>query len=354
MTRILKDYHPPGTAPGTLPARQAAGDTRVWLTQFDGKRFRSEELKELDALARLSSEGVAWIQIIGVGDSDKVRRVAEATGLHPLSVEDAVHRGQRPKIEEQNAHVFAVFQHPALAGEHIALTQISLFFHANVLVTVQTQGEDLLAGARERLEKSSGDVRTRGADFLFYMLMDFIVDSAFPVLEAFGDRLEKLEGEIARGPRRRDVMRQVHRTRHNLLLLRRALWPQRDIFAHLLRDGEQHFAAETRPYLRDLYDHAVQIIDVIETYRDIVTNLSDLYLSGLNLRLGDVMRTLTLISTLFMPLTFIAGVYGMNFDRERRWNMPELGWEYGYFFALGLMAVVAIGMFVFFRRKGWF
>lgn len=354
MTRILKDYHPPGTLPGTLPARQGAGATRVWLTQFDGEHFRSEELQALDALARLPADGVAWIQVIGVGDSDKVRRVAEATGLHPLSVEDAVHRGQRPKIEDQNAHVFAVFQHPALAGEHIALTQISLFFHANVLVTMQTQGDDLLAGARERLEKSGGDMRTRGADFLFYALMDFIVDSAFPVLEAFGDRLEKLEGEIAGRPGRRDVMRQVHRVRHNLLLLRRALWPQRDIFAHLLRDGEQHFAAETRPYLRDLYDHAVQIIDVIETYRDIVTNLSDLYLSGLNLRLGDVMRTLTVISTLFMPLTFIAGVYGMNFDRERRWNMPELGWEYGYFFALGLMAAVAIGMFVFFRRKGWF
>lgn len=353
MTRILKDYHPPGTLPGTLPARRAPGETRIRLTQFDGARFRSEALQTLDPLARLPSEGVVWLQIVGVGDSDQVQRVAEAAGLHPLAVEDAVHRGQRPKIEDQNSHVFAVFQHPALAGDQIALTQISLFFRANVLVTIQTQGDDLLADARERLEKSAGDIRKRGADFLFYTLMDFIVDSAFPVLEAFGDRLEKLEGEIAGRPGKRDVMRQVHRMRHNLLLLRRALWPQRDIFAHLLRDGEQHFAAETRPYLRDLYDHAVQVIDVIETYRDIVTNLSDLYLSGLNLRLGDVMRTLTVISTLFMPLTFIAGVYGMNFDRERPWNMPELGWEYGYLFALGLMAAVAIGLFAFFRRKGW-
>lgn len=355
MTRILKDYHPPGTLPGTLPARaRESGNTRVWLTQYDGDKFRSAELSDLSALARLPAKGICWIQVIGIGDIERVQAVAEATGLHPLAVEDAVHRGQRPKIEDQNSHVFAVFQHPAIAGEHIVLTQVSLFFHQNIVVTVQSHGDDLLAGARDRLEKGAGDIRAHGADYLLYVLMDFIVDSAFPVLEAFGDRLEKLEGEIAGRPGKRDVMRQVHRVRHSLLLLRRALWPQRDIFAHLLRDGEHHFAAETRPYLRDLYDHAVQIIDVIETYRDIVTNLSDLYLSGLNLRLGDVMRILTVISTIFMPLTFIAGVYGMNFDRAHPWNMPELGWQYGYFWALGLMVAVAIGMLIFFRRKGWF
>lgn len=358
MVRILKDYHPPGTLPGTLPSgARDGGNTRVWLTHYDGDRFHSEELSDLGdlgALARLPETGISWVQVVGIGDSERVQRVAEAAGLHPLAVEDAMHRGQRPKIEEHDSQVFAVFQHPAIAGEHIALTQISIFFRKNLLITVQSQGDDLLAVARERLEKGGGDIRAHGADYLFYVLMDFIVDGAFPVLEAFGDRLEKLESDIAGRPGKRDVMRQVHRTRHNLLLLRRALWPQRDIFAHLLRDGEQRFASETRPYLRDLYDHAVQIIDVIETYRDIVMNLSDLYLSGLNLRLGDVMRTLTVISTIFMPLTFIAGVYGMNFDRAHPWNMPELGWEYGYLWALGLMVTTAIVMFVFFRRKGWF
>lgn len=350
--RILKDYHPPGTLPGSLPEGREPGETRVLLTRYDGDVFTSEPLTDLAELDRLGT-GVAWVQIVGAGDVETIQRIADKLGLHPLTLEDALHRGQRPKIEEYEQHAFALFQHPTLENDHIDLTQIALFYNDNRVVSLQPRGTDVLASVRERLARNLGNIRSEAADYLVYAIMDFIVDSAFPVLEAYGERVEALENHIGLRPAERHSLRHIHRMRRNLLILRRALWPQRDIFAHLLRDDERRFSKNTRVYLRDLYDHAVQIIDVIETYRDIVANLSELYLSGLSLRMNDVMRTLTLISTVFMPLTFIVGLYGMNFDRSSPWNMPELGWKYGYLLVWGLIAVVAVAMVMFFYRKRW-
>ena len=353
--RLLEDYHQAGSLPGSLPQQALEGGaTRVAVLDYRGQRLDAREVRDIEALSQQrDSDSVTWVQISGLNDLALIKRIGDLFNLHPLAIEDAVHKGQRPKYEDYRDHGFAIFQFPVYEGEHIALRQVSIFFGAHFVVTFQPAGEDVLAPVRTRIEQAQGRIREQGVDYLVYTIMDLIVDNAFPVLEQFGDRLETLEDTVAAKPGHRHNIEHIHSLRNDLLHLRRAFWPQRDIFAQLLRDGEGRFSEETRVYLRDLYDHGVQILDVVESYRDMVASLSDLYLSGLSLRLNDVMRTLTLISTIFMPLTFIAGVYGMNFDRSSPFNMPELGWRYGYPVALAVMVVVAIAMLIFFKRKRW-
>ncbi len=352
---FYKDYHIPGRLPGTLPPEAGdAGATQALLLDYKNQHLEQRERPDWDHLAACrDSDSVTWVQVIGLSDLALIKRIGETFKLHPLAVEDAVHIGQRPKIEEYEAHGFAIFQSPRFDGDRIDLTQVALFFNDRFVVTLQESGPDVLAPVRTRIEQAQGTIRNQGTDYLVYTMMDVIVDAAFPVLEEFGDRLEVLEDAVALRPGQSGSIDRIHRLRHSLLQLRRAFWPQRDIFAHLLRDGERRFTTETRVYLRDLYDHGVQMLDIVESYRDMVASLSDLYLSGLSLRLNDVMRTLTVISVLFMPLTFIVGVYGMNFDRSSPWNMPELGWRYGYLAVWGLMIGLVVGMLLFFRRKRW-
>jgi magnesium transporter len=207
---------------------------------------------------------------------------------------------------------------------------------------------------RERVIQGSGHIRERGADYLAYAIMDLLIDSAFPLLEKLGEKLAALEDRIVRRPGASENIRNIHQMRRDLLRLQRVFWPQRDLFARLLRECEDRFEPSTRTYLRDLHDHAVQVLDIVESYREMAASLLDLHFSGLSVRLNDIMRVLAVISTLFMPLTFVVGIYGMNFDRSSPWNMPELGWEYGYPVLWGLMLAMVAGMILFFRRKGWF
>jgi magnesium transporter len=290
--------------------------------------------------------------LAGLGNIDLIRRVGELFQLHPLALEDALHRGQRPKAEDYAQHGFVVLQHPAVDPEdrRVRMTQIALFFADPFVVTLQADGGDVLAPLRERLAQPAA--RSLTADYLAYTIMDFVVDSAFPVLEAFGDQVETLEERATRARRPEDIQ-DLHRLRRDLLHLRRVFWPQREVMAHIMREGELRFAADTRLYLRDLYDHAVQVLDVVESYREMVVSLVDLDLSRLSIRLNEVIRVLTVISTVFMPLSFIASVYGMNFDRRSPWNMPELGWQYGYLAVWALMIGVTVAMILFFRRKKW-
>ena len=234
------------------------------------------------------------------------------------------------------------------------MLQVALFLSKNLVITFQANGPDILSPVRERVIHGSGHIRERGADYLAYAIMDLLVDSAFPLLEKLGERLAALEDRIVNRPGARENIRNIHQLRRDLLRLQRVFWPQRDLFARLLRECEDWFEPSTRTYLRDLHDHAVQLLDIVEGYREMAASLLDLHFSGLSARLNDIMRVLAIISTLFMPLTFIVGVYGMNFDRGSPWNMPELGWEYGYPVLWGLMLAMVAGMILFFRRKGWF
>lgn len=353
MTSLLKAYQPPGTSPGTLTAAGSEhGQPQIFLLQQRQHRWEQREVQDPRTLKADGAHMPVWVHVLGLGDAATVQAVGEAFGLHVLALEDALHPGQRPKVEDYAPHTFAVFQCPVLVEGELRLVQLALFFTAGFVVTFQSHGPDILAPVRARLVEGRMGAQ-QGMEYLVYLIMDIVVDNAFPVLERLGERLSTLEERIVAGSRRQANVDVIHRLRRDLLRLHRVFWPQRDIFAHFLRDESQRFAPAMRVYLRDLHDHAVQVLDVVDGYREMAASLLDLHFSSLTMRLSEVMRVLTMISTVFMPLTFIAGVYGMNFDRSSPWNMPELGWEYGYPAVLGLMLLLAGGMLLFFRRRGW-
>jgi magnesium transporter len=290
--------------------------------------------------------------VVGVGDAETVRRIGEIFALHRLALEDCINVHQRPKVEEYEDHRFIVSR-MAMIREGPDTEQISLFLGRNFVITFQEQPGDCFGPVRERLRAARGRIRAAGADYLAYALLDAIVDSYFPVLESYGERIEDLEDDVLLRPDNRTVA-QIFELKRDLLALRRAAWPQREAINTLIREPSPLIDDETRIFLRDCYDHAVHVLDIVETHREQAASLTDVYLSSMSNRLNEVMKVLTIIATIFIPLSFIASVYGMNFDTERSpWNMPELEWYFGYPFALGLMALTAAGLLLFFRRKGW-
>jgi magnesium transporter len=283
----------------------------------------------------------------GLGDADTVRKIGETFGLHPLALEDVINVHQRPKVEPYEKYLFIVMQ-MLLAGEKLDTEQLSLFLGGNFVLTFQEQpGGDCFAPIRDRIRKNHGTMRAAGPDYLAYSLLDAVVDYYFPVLERSGERLETVEQEVVTQPGRETVAR-IHEIKRDLLLLRRAVWPMREALNSLLREDTPFITRETRTYLRDCYDHSVRIIDILETDRETAFGLLETYLSSVSNRMNEVIKVLTIIATIFMPLTFIAGVYGMNFT-----HLPELNWPWGYPLVLGLMAVIAAGMLLYFRRRRW-
>jgi magnesium transporter len=233
--------------------------------------------------------------------------------------------------------------------------QVSFILGRHYLLTVQEEPEhDSFSFVRERIRSNKGLIRKQGADYLAYALLDSIIDGFFPVLEAYGERLEDLENEVVEKPTRK-TLEKIHTLKRELLTLRRSIWPQRDAINLLIRDSNNLISAEVRVYLRDCYDHAVQVIDMVETYRELASSLMDVYLSSVSNRMNEIMKTLTVISAIFIPLTFVAGIYGMNFNTEMSpWNMPELNWYWGYPACLALMVAIAGVLVFFFWRRGWF
>ena len=343
---------PLGAPPGTLVADPGAAPPVIRLMAYDGETFIERAEVPPDALASLCGlHPVTWIDVEGLADLDLIRRLGALFDLHGLELEDVVNVDQRPKFEEHKDHLFIVAR-TSQAGPRVETEQISMFLGSNYLLTFQNRPGDDFEPVRERIRKARGRLREMGPDYLAYALLDIATDAWFPVLEALGERIEALEDEALERPEPTLAPR-VHALKRDLMTVRRAIWPQREML-HALQREELPFVSErTRLYLRDCYDHAVQLIDMTETFREIAADLLDIYLSSVNARTNETMRVLTVIATLFMPLTFIAGVYGMNFDRASPWNMPELGWRYGYFFSLTLMGATAAGLLYWFRRKGW-
>jgi len=292
---------------------------------------------------------VSWINIDGLGDVAMLRELADHFGLHPLALEDVLRTVQRPKIEEYEDHFFIVVQVPFWDGPlDVDFEQVSLFLGTNFLITIQEDASrDVFDPIRARLRSGRGFARTRGHDYLAYALLDVAVDRFFPVLEPLGEAIEALEDELLETPAKKSVVK-LHELKRALLLLRRNAWPMRDLVSALSRDDFNLITRETRVFLRDCYDHSVQIMDMVEGYRDLSTSMMDIYLSSLAMRTNEIMRVLTVVSTIFIPLTFIAGVYGMNFE-----DMPELKMAHAYPVCLGLMVLIAVGMLALFRRKGW-
>lgn len=353
-SHVRRRRTPPGAPPGTLLADPDSPRPVMRVLAYGSddavERSIDHPKQVLDFLDRWP---VVWIDVEGLGDAEIIRALGELLGLHRLALEDVLNVHQRSKLEQYPGYYFIV-AHMARLGERVETEQLSLFLGKNFVLTFQ-EGKpgDSLEPIRERIRNQHSRIRETGLDYLAYALLDAVVDGYFPILERYGEQLESLEDEIVTRPSG-DIVARIHEIRRTLLILRRAIWPQRETFNALLREETPLVTSETRLHLRDCYDHTVQLIDLIETYRELGADLTDVYLSSISNRTNEIMRVLTVIATIFIPLTFIAGVYGMNFNPNASpWNMPELNWAWGYPFALLFMSAVAAAQLVFFRRKGW-
>lgn len=343
---------PPGASPGTLVADPSAPKPRIRVMAYGPEGAVERECATVDeAVAERGIRPVLWINVDGLGDAAVVARIGELFGLHRLALEDVVNVHQRAKVEPYGDHVFIVIREASF-NDSMEMDQIGMFVGRGFVVTFQEHAGDAFEPVRDRIRGVKGRICHEQADYLAYALIDAVIDAYYPVLERYGEQLEDLEDETIDRATRRTV-ESIHRIKREFLTLRRAIWPAREAIGTIVREELPGFRPETRVYFRDCYDHLVQLIDVVETYRETGSDLMEVYLSSVSNRMNEVIKVLTIISTIFMPLSFVAGVYGMNFDTRHPWNMPELGWRYGYFFALGVMAAVASAMLVFFRRRGW-
>ena len=348
----LRSRKKTGLSPGTVVYVGDEPTEPVRLSVFDFTEAELREKGELevaDVLDHRDSETVSWINFSGLHDVELIRRVGDHYGIHPLVQEDIANTNQRPKIEEFDDHLFVVIKMIYEDAETSELTfeHVSLIIGPRYVLSFQETPDDVFEPVRERIRSTRGRIRKMGADYLAYALLDVIIDHYFVVLEHFGSTSEDLEEEILDEPTV-STQEKINALRRSLIHMRRSVWPVRDILGRLERLESPLLHPDTRPFLRDAYDHAVQVVDIVESLRDLVSGLTDLYMTVLSNRMNEIMKVLTIIGTIFIPLTFIAGIYGMNFE-----YMPELSWQYGYFGVWGIMIVMALLLLVFFRRREW-
>ena len=296
---------------------------------------------------------VRWINVDGLSDMNVIRAFAEKYDIHPLAVEDILSiANQRPKVdyygdETLKARLFMILRMVEMKEDHIATESIAMILGHKTIITFQPTPGDVWDPVRQRLQTRSNRLRTSDASFLAYTLIDAMVDNCYPILEYYGERLETLEEEVIDNPQRPTIM-QIHALKRELLLLRRALWPMRDVVMALQRESHECISPQSQTYLRDAYDHIVILLEMIDTYREVGTGLTEIYMSSLSNRMNEIMKVLTLITTIFVPLTFLAGVYGMNFE-----YLPEKDWVWSYPIFWGICIALATLMIVWFRRRGW-
>ena len=341
-----------GLPPGTLVhiGEKLTEKTRIAVVEYDGHDFQEKELETLETCYLFPKEpSVTWINVIGVHQVEVLEKLGNCFGVHHLALEDILNTEQRPKIEDYGEDLFIVVKLISSNEERdeIDAEQISLILRPNAVLSFQEKEGDDFSTVKERLRAGKGRLRKMGADYLAYTLLDIVVDQYFVVLEKLGERLEVLEERLLADPGTA-TLQKIQNLKKDMLLLRKWIWPLREVISSLERGEFPGIQESTQIYLRDVYDHAIQVMDTIEIYRDMLSGMLDIYLSSLNNRMNAVMKVLTIIATIFMPLTFLAGVYGMNFK-----HMPELDWPWGYPIILILMASVAILMLTLFRRKKW-
>ena len=342
----------PGAAPGTLTVHPHAFPPKIEFHGSSDGECEALIVTDVETLPALVAKYQrCWINVDGLGDEKVLRRLAELFQVHPLAMEDVVHVHQRAKVEEYPEHLFIVLRMVWL-GEELYTEQLSMVIHDNVVLTFQERPGDCLDPVRLRLKDPRSPLRKQSLDHLVHAILDSIVDGYYPVIERFGEWIEDAENSIPH-TRGAEVISEIHDLRQELLFLRRCVWPLRETMNVLLRDQIAFFTHETRLHLRDTYDHTVQLMDVVDTYRELCADLRDFYYAVMSQRTNEVMKVLTIVATIFMPLSFIAGVYGMNFDTTYPLNMPELHWPYGYIFSLALMAITAGGLLWFVQRRGW-
>ena len=350
----------PGTPPGTLQAIETSAPPVIHVICYGPDGVEEERVDTIDAaLARIAPDVVTWINVDGLGRSALFARLGERLGLHPLALEDVLNVPQRPKVERFDKHMFLVMRTMRLehapADAAAVLTaaiideQVSAFFGTDWVVTIQERSDgDCFGAVREAIRQARGRVREAGADYLAYLLVDSVVDAYFPVLDALAERMHALEEEALGAAATEGTLLRLTRLRHDLVTVRRAVWPMREEVTVLQREESPLVTAETRVFLRDVYDHSVQALEIVESLRETAVSVMEVFLSVQNQRLNEVMKVLTVIATIFIPLTFIASIYGMNFK-----HMPELEWRWGYPAVLVLMLLTAGGMIAYFKRRGW-
>lgn len=357
MSLFNKRYHPPGTAPGTLVSPEAASThpLRVHLLQYtDDSLVEHDQLDVHGLQEKLGGERNNWIRVTGRPDADWMRQAGTLFDLHPLAQEDVLNGGQRSKLESYDNRLFLVLNIPEIHDNTVHIGQLYLLWHEHYVVSFYTGEEDPFEPLLKHLQTSGTRLRKQGLDYLVYSIIDLVIDKAFPVLEKLGLELEDLETRTIDNPDHA-VLHAIHHVKRQIIMLRRGVWPQREVVNQLLRDEENRLGKTVRFYLRDCYDHTVQIMDLVESYRDTSANLHDLYISSASMRMNDIMRVLTVIATIFIPLTFITGVYGMNFasESDSPWAMPELRWALGYPLTWLLFLAIVVVMLAWFRRKRW-
>ena len=354
MSRLTrKSLKQVGSSPGTLVhvGEKRTDTVHLSLMHYNGEALIERTLDKVeDGLALVQDGSTTWINIDGIHDVTFMAHLGKQHGIHPLTLEDVLNTTQRPKAEVFDDYLYVVFKMMRYdtAEDAVAAEQVSLIIGPRTLISFQEAAGDVFEPVRERIRKGKGRIRSGGSDYLAYALIDAIVDNYFVILEHVGRRLEAMEEAIDDRPDA-DLLASIHAVRRELIYLRKQVWPLRDVIAHLLKDDAAFIGEATRLFIRDVYDHTIQVIDTIESFRDMLSSLQDLYLSMISNRMNEVMKVLTIIATIFIPITFIAGIYGMNFH-----HMPELAWRWGYPSVWILIVAVAAVMLMYFRSKKWF
>jgi magnesium transporter len=357
MPLFTKKYSKPGSAPGEALLAPGESEAGATLSVMDFSAQNLSEATNVDpseVRRYLDSPEIAWLHIQGNPSARMLKNLGEVYGLHTLALEDVFKAGQRSKAEDYKDHFFVLINIPVESSDGPGSQPASFLLGERYLLSVHNGDESNWDPDRKRLRNDPPTrVRLSGADYLLYTLLDTAIDHALPYLETLATQIESLEDSIFRNPDPAAIDA-LHAIRHKLIFLRRMLWPQRDMINTLLRDEEGLIQEHTKVFLRDCYDHTVQILELAESYHEVSTSMHDLYLSSLSNRMNEVMKVLTMIATIFIPLSFVVGIYGMNFDTRSPWNMPELNAHYGYPVLLALMLAAGVAMVVYFKRKGWF
>jgi len=346
--RVEKTGLPPGTP--VFIGDKKTEETRVSILDYDETQFQEIKVSKIEECVPFKDTGtVTWINVDGVHDVELIQELGKSFHLHPLIIEDIVNTQQRPKIEESESYIYISLKMLYLDAEskETQVEQVSVVFGRNFVLSFQEREGDIFEIIRERIRKGKGRIRKKGADYLAYSLVDTVVDNYFVILEKDGEKVEELEEEVISEPKP-ETLQEIHRLKRDMIFLRRSVWPLRELVNFLERGESSLIDEATRIYLRDVYDHTIQVIDTLETYRDMLTGMHDTYLSSISNRMNEVMKVLTIIATIFIPLTFIAGIYGMNFE-----FMPELKWRWGYFGVWGIILIIAISLLLFFKKKKW-
>ena len=341
-----------GLLPGALVHTGVKKTDKVRITVFDYDELHFEEREVAtveECFPYRDSDRVTWIDIDGIHQVELIEKIGTHFNLHPLVLEDILTTGQRPKVENFGEYLYVVLEMLSYdeKGKGVKAEQVSMVIGSTFVISFQEREEDVLNPIRERIRTAKGLIRKMNADYLAYTLIDAIVDNYYIVLEKLGEEIEGLEGVVVDNPSP-GVLRQIHRLKGEMIFLRRAVWPLREVINGLERGESTLIRESTKVFLRDIYDHTIQIIDTVEISRDIIAGMVDTYLSSVSNRMNEVMKVLTIIATIFIPLTFIAGIYGMNFK-----YMPELEWRWGYFLLLAVMVALGAAMVVYFRSKKW-